>query len=131
MIKSFSRPVRKISPPWRSVLGLLFLYPILRRINKQAKYLGLATLPAGAIFISWALLSILSYANKPLLAIASFASVFALLPAQRTANLINRTAVPAPPINNRFTGLNWLALVLGGPIFALTLLGLVVQGVQT
>ena len=125
------REHRRISPPWRSVLGLFFLYPIFRRINRQSKLLGHATLPAGILFIVWAALSLAGYLPLPALAMLSFASVFALVPAQRSANEINFAASSEHPRNDRFEGLNWVALVLGGPLFALTALGALIQGVQT
>ena len=125
------RERRKISPPWRSVLGLFFLYPIFRRVKKQSAAAGFGMLPAGLLFLGWLLLSLLSYAPDPLLTAISFGSVFALVPVQRTANSINRSTDPDFPRNDTFGKMNWLALLIGGPIFVLSILGLIVQSVQT
>ena len=125
------REHRRISPPWRSVLGLIFLYPLLRRIARQSKKRGLGMVPAAVLSLAWIATSSLSYTNLPLLSALSFASVAALVPAQNAANALNSIAAPSAPRNDRFSRLNWVALVLGGPLFALTILGLLVQSVQT
>ena len=122
---------RKISPPWRSVLGLFFLYPIFRRVKKQSAAAGFGMLPAGLLFFIWLLLSLLSYAPDPLLTAISFGSVFVLVPVQRKANSINYSADPHFPRNDTFGKMNWFALLVGGPIFILSVLGLIVQSVQT
>ena len=113
------------------MLGLFFIYPIFRRIKKQSTAAGFGMLPAGLLFTVWLLLSLLSYARDPLLTAISFGSVFVLVPVQRKANSINRSADPNFPRNNTFGKMNWLALLIGGPIFALSVLGLIVQSVQT
>jgi hypothetical protein len=125
------RERRKISPPWRSVLGLLFLYPIFRRVRRQAATLSIGALPIGSLFVGWAFLNLISYAPNPLLAALSFCSVLALVPVQRAANSINRLANPDISSNDKFGKLNWVALAIGGPIAVLSVIGLIVQGVQT
>lgn len=125
------RERRKISPPWRSVLGLFFLYPIFRRVKKQAAVAGFGMLPAGALFFGWLLLYLLSYAPDSLLTAISFSSVLLLVPVQRKANSINRLADPSFSKNDTFGKMNWVALLIGGPIFLLSVLGLIVQSVTT
>ena len=114
-----------------SVFALFFLYPIFRRVKKQAAAAGFGMLPAGLLFLAWLLLSLLSYAPAPLLTAVSFVSVFVLVPVQRKANSINRSADPDFPRNDTFSKMNWLALLIGGPIFVLSVLGVIVQSVQT
>ena len=125
------REQRRISPPWRSVLGIFFLYPMLRRIRKKGSAVGLGALPAGALFITWLLLSLLSYSPNPLHSLLAIGSVFALVPVQRTANAINQRSNPDLPRNDKFGKLNLLAVFLVGPLFALSIAAQLFMQVQT
>ena len=91
------REHRNISPPWHSVLGVFFLYPVFRRIQNQASRLGFKTVPVRFLFLIWVLVSLLNYSASRFLTLASFGSVFALVPVQRLANSINQLASPHVP----------------------------------
>lgn len=123
------RDHRKISPPWRSVLGLFFLYPILRRINRGSARLGMAGFSASASFIGWLVLSLLAHSRHPALTLLSYASVFALVPAQRSANAINFATSTGSPANDRLDKFDWIVVAIGGPLFVLTVLGTLLQHV--
>jgi hypothetical protein len=125
------REQRRISPPWRSVLGIFFLYPMLRRIRRKGYAVGLGALPAGALFSVWLLLTLLNYSPDPLHSLLAIGSVFALVPVQRTANAINQRSDPELQRNDKFSKINLLAIVLVGPLLVLSVVAQFLTQVQT
>jgi hypothetical protein len=115
------REQSRISAPWRSVFGVIFCYPLLRRIKTSASERGLPAPPA-AMAVAWIVVVFLGYLPEPYL-LLSFASVFCLIPAQRTANDINSIIAPETDRNSRFGAWNITAVVIGGLFFALALVG--------
>jgi hypothetical protein len=58
----------------------------------------------------------------------TFLGVFALVPAQQAVNELNATAAPGHDPNTRFRGWNWVAVLLGLPLFALAVFGTFLPG---
>lgn len=119
----------RISPPWRSVLGLFFCYPMFRRIGTAARELALPGPPALALFLAWLLVSVLGYGPARYAAL-SLGSVLCLLPVQRAANRINARVAPAHDRNHRFSGWNIAAVVIGG-VLVLLVVGAVLIALVT
>ena len=123
------RERRRLSAPWRSVFGVLFAYPLFRRISRAAgNHRGLVCLAVLA-FLVWVGLSLAAYAPLPW-AVVSLASVVPLLPMQAVANIVNIRATPDHISNSRIQGWNIVALVLGGPLALLNLLGFALHWAQ-
>lgn len=116
------REGRRLSPPWRSVTGILFALPLFRRISREEGDNPSRFAFAVLLFLLWAGLSVVAYAPGPW-ALVSLASVLPLLPMQAAANAINSRAAPGHNPNSRIVGWNLVALVVGGGLLALNLLG--------
>src|SRR5690606_32772147 len=123
------RERRGLSAPWRSVLGILFAYPLFRRISRAAGNHPRLAFVAVLAFLLWVGLSLAAYAPPPW-AVVSLASVVPLLPMQAAANAVNTRAAPNHTPNSRVQGWNIVALVVGGPLALLNLLGLVLHLAQ-
>ncbi|TWH99200.1 hypothetical protein IP90_03191 [Luteimonas cucumeris] len=118
----------RISPPWRSVLGVFFCYPLLHRIAATARENGVAAPPA-IIAVAWIVTGLMSYLPEPYL-LLSFGAVVFLVPVQRAANAINAGLAPAHDRNVGFSGWNIAALVFGGSLFALSAIGVLIGSQQ-
>ena len=123
------RERRRLSAPWRSVLGILFAYPLFQRISRAAGSHRKLICLAVVAFLLWVGLSLVVYAPLPW-AVVSLASVVPLLPMQAVANSVNLRAAPGHIPNSRIRGWNILALVVGGPLALLNLLGFALHWAQ-
>jgi hypothetical protein len=112
----------KIEPIWRAIFSLVFIYPLLRKINKTAKAANLPTTTAVGLAAGWILFTLYGLSRDPFW-IVSFLSFLFLLPAQRIVNKVNSHS--APNHNpNRFNGWNIAVAVTGGMLFILAIIGL-------
>ena len=121
------REGRHLSPPWRSVLGLVFALPLFRRMSQPTGRYGLAL--AGVCFLAWSVLTLASYGPAPW-AVLTLGSVAPLLPLQVLANRVNAKHSPGHIPNRRLSGWNIVAVVFGGLLVALSLLGLALSAAQ-
>jgi hypothetical protein len=112
-----------ISPFWRAFFSVLFCYPCFVRI-KLAGAVGNAgpAPPFGVLAILWVLFELAWRLPNPL-GLLSFLSVGFLLPIQAYVNRINAVNAPMCSPNSRFTPWNWIAVVFGGPVAALAVVG--------
>jgi hypothetical protein len=112
-----------ISPFWRATFAYFFCYAMFKQIRDHDRQSGgTGALPAGALATGWIVLTLLWQMPDRywLAALLSFAF---MLPAQIVANRINSVAAPNHDRNTRFTGWNWLTVVIGGAIIVLDALG--------
>jgi hypothetical protein len=119
-----------ISPVWRSLLGVLFCYPLVRRIERFGKEQfsqghDVMYPAARMIAATWTLTALLCYLPAPY-HLASFGSVLFLVPAQETANSINRFVAPGHDRNSRFSAGNIATIVIGGLLFVISVIGILV-----
>lgn len=124
-----SRDQSRISPPWRSVLGLLFCYPLFRRVRSMAQRQAIAMPSAALLFTAWIVATLLSYSPPPYL-LLSFGSVIFMLPIQRAANRINAQIAPQHDPNRRFGALNIVIVLVGGLLAILSGIGAFIESVQ-
>jgi hypothetical protein len=112
-----------IIPAARAIFAVFYCYQCFERIRDfdgrlpQKSRLAAAPLAAG-----WILATIMCKLSDPYWLI-SLASVLFLLPAQMQANQINATMAPDHVPNSKFTLWNWVALVFGGILLALGVMG--------
>jgi len=112
------REQRNILPVARALFTVIFCYPCFARIRDyQAPSNKGGTLAAGPLAIGWTLTTMMANLPHPYWLISLLAPVF-LLPVQAHVNRINALAAAGQP-NERFTGWNWVAVVVGGLFFAL------------
>lgn len=113
----------RITPAARSLFAPFFCYSLFRHIRESAVQHGVrVTFSPGLIAIAWIVLNLLSRAPG-LVPLLSLLSPLVLLPVQSTANALNALEAPDHPRNDRFTGWNIAAIVVGGLILVLGLVG--------
>jgi len=112
------REQRNILPVARALFTVIFCYPCFTRIRDyEAPSNKGAALAAGPLAIGWILTTMMANLRHPYGLISLLAPLF-LLPVQAHVNRINALVAPDQP-NERFTGWNWVAVVVGGLFFAL------------
>jgi hypothetical protein len=117
-----SRENSNIMPVMRAVFGLFFCHSLLRKINDQAGASGVSPIAAGGLATGWIILNILWRAPEPYSLISMFAFLF-LIPAQQAINAINSKLAPGHDNNSKFSGWNIAAVIIGGTIFVLSIVG--------
>ena len=116
------RTGESVSPFWRTFFGIIFCYPLFRRIGEYASTSGTSGLNAGAFAAGWIIPSLLWKLPDPYWLVI-FLAVFALVPVQRTVNEINAKTAPECAVNAKIKGWNWLAVFPGLLLLALSILG--------
>ena len=118
-----AREQSSITPVLRAFFAVLFCYSCFRRIREHGVSLGITPpLAAGALAAAWIITSVTWKLPDPYWLISLLAVVF-LLPVQAYVNRINDTSVPDHDPNARFSGWNWLTVVVGGCLLVLAILG--------
>lgn len=120
----------RISPPWRSVFGALFCYPLFRRVGSMARQQATPAPSALAFFIAWIGVSLLAYASGPAV-LLSLGSVLFMLPVQQAANRINARIAPLHDRNRRLGAWNIVGVVIGGFFVLLSVIGSFIQPMPT
>lgn len=111
-----------IFPFWRTVFGVIFCYPLVRRIGEAASGHGLEVRGLGWWAAAWIIPSLLWRLPDPYW-LVTYLSIFALIPVQRVVNRLNAQVAPGHDANARLNGWNWLAVFPGLPVFALAVWG--------
>lgn len=116
------RTGESISPFLRTFFGIIFCYPLFRRIGEYTTTSGISSFNAGACAAAWIIPSLLVDLPDPYWRVI-FLAVFALVPVQRTVNEINAKAAPGCAVNAKIKGWNWLAVFPGLLLLALIIIG--------
>jgi hypothetical protein len=113
-----------IMPLMRAIFSVFFCYQLFARM-KNFEHPGVqpGKLLAGPLATIWIVTNIMWRLPDPYW-LPSLFSFIALLPAQRRANKINAAVDPGHLPNNRFTALNWVAIVIFASIFMLAIIGI-------
>jgi hypothetical protein len=115
-----------IWPVPRAVFGVFFCYSLFSRMRKDGQAEALSGPPAaGALAFLW-ILSSFAWRLPGLLSLLGVMAWFALVPMQDYANRINAKVAPGLDRNARLSALNWVAVVLGGAVFGLMVVGLAI-----
>lgn len=118
-----SRQKSKIHPALRSIFALFFCYQLFSYIRKYGSDKNLnATLRAGPLATGFIITTLLCMLPDPYWLI-SYLSILFLLPVQAYANKINVQVNPEHESNSKIKGWNWLAIILGGPMLILVMIG--------
>lgn len=118
-----TREHTNISPAFRAIFAYFYCYPCFRRIrNYDVPALTDSKLAAGPLAVGWIVTSLLWKLPDPYWLISLFAFVF-LIPVQSRINRINAMVSPNYDLNNRFSAWNWVAVVLGGLLLVLGIIG--------
>ena len=111
-------------PVPRALFGVFFCYALFARIGRDGAARSIAGAPAmGWLAALWIVLTIAWRLPDPAWLVAMFSFV-ALLPVQAYANRVNAAAAPRHEPNRGFTALNWVAIVAGGSLWLLAIVGM-------
>ena len=113
-----------ISPAPRAIFAVFYCYQCFRRIRDfQARASDDSKLAAGRLAFGWIVTTLLHKLPGAYWMISLLAFMF-IIPVQMYANEINATNSPGYIRNNRLTGWNWVAVVIGGILIALNIIGM-------
>lgn len=121
----------EIKPSLRAFFLIFYCYPCFIRIKLVGISRGVISAPPfGLLAICYILATFLWRLPAPLWLIC-FIKVAFLLPVQSYVNQINAVASPGHDPNSRFSIGNWIAVVLGGLLFVLVVIGTFMPREQT
>jgi hypothetical protein len=113
-----------IMPVMRAIFAIFFVYQLFKRMREDGATYGVSeSLAAGPLATAFILLQFTSRAPDPWWLIYLASCVVVTL-AQQYANKVNLAAAPEHERNERFSGLNWAGIVLGGLLLFLVVVGL-------
>ena len=111
------------SPFWRTFFAFIYCYALFEKIRSCAASLKIGqSISVQVLASGWILLSMLLILPDPYW-LVNFLSILFLIPVQQAANRINESLVPGHDRNKRFTGWNMVAVVIGGVLFILSVIG--------
>jgi hypothetical protein len=116
------RETQKMLPFWRAFFAVIFVYSLLNRIRASQDEAGQEKLPAGALAITWIVIT-LSYKLPDPFWLVSLFSFIPLLVVQSHVNKLNALTAPNYPINSRFTLVNWVWIVIASILIILAIIG--------
>ena len=112
-----------ILPFWRTCFAVIYCFQRFEKREDSGKLLHLRqSISSRVLAGSWVLLSVLSILPDPYWLVTLLSIVF-LVPVQQQINRINEQLVPGHDPNNHFTAWNLVAVVVGGSVFVLVLIG--------
>lgn len=118
-----ARERTNISPAPRAIFAYFYCYQCFSRIRDyDVEKTNRSNLAAGALAAGWIVTTLLWKLPDPYWWFSELA-VFFLLPVQARVNQLNAEANPAHDRNARLRGWNWLAVVLGGALVLLAMVG--------
>lgn len=110
----------RIMPFWRAFFGYFFCYSLFILIRRVAVRQGIKPmLSPGMAFLLWVALSSLGKLRNGY-SLGSELAVLPLLAVQNTIDRLNAAAGGDYNRNSKFTAWNWAAILIGGPLFALS-----------
>jgi hypothetical protein len=117
---------REREPIWplmRAIFAILYCYPCFARMRDHEGAIESGSrLYAGPLAVAFIVTTLTWRLPEPYDWI-SMASFVATLPVQYHVNKLNALASPAHNRNSRFTGWNWVAVVVGGGLLLLAIAG--------
>ena len=117
------RGMPRISPFWRTMFAYFTCYSLFKTVKQMAQSANVrASFSPWFCAVGWVILSLLYRLPGPAVLIC-FGAVFFLVPVQKTMNEVNAVLDPGHDPNTRFTAWNIVAVVLGGLVFVLAIVG--------
>jgi len=122
----------KKEPEGLTVLNVVFfgcflIFPLCRRMRAAGQQMGFnEPLPAVPLAAAYILLTFLLALADHFLTFPIRLAAFGFLPllvVQRYANALNAAVMPDCDKNDKFSGMNWVAIVIGGGIHVLAIVG--------
>jgi len=119
-----------ISPFWRAVFIVFYCYSCFERIKRAGIFRGIDPVPPVGVLAVCYILATISWRLPDPFSLISFLNVIFLLPVQSYANKINAVDSPHHDPNSKFSTWNWLAVVVGGLLFILAIIGTFLQNTK-
>ncbi|MEI7949826.1 MAG: hypothetical protein WCI66_06235 [Gammaproteobacteria bacterium] len=118
------REKSNIMPVARSLFSYFYCYPLFSRVTEYAAKTTshMPPPPAGILAAGWIVTTLLWKLPSPYW-LVSFAAVLFMLPIQICINSINEKLAPEHDRNQRFSAWNIAAVVVGGLVLILALIG--------
>ena len=111
------------SPFWRTSFMFIYCYALFEKVRSSAVSLKLGhSISVQVLATGWILLSTLWILPDPY-GLVALLSILFLIPVQQAANRVNESLVPGHDRNERFTAWNKVAVVVGGLLFILVVIG--------
>ena len=111
------------SPYWRTFFMIIYCYSLFEKVRSSADSLKLGhSISVQVLATGWILLSTLWILPDPY-GLVALLSILFLIPVQQAANRVNESLVPGHDRNERFTAWNMVAVVVGGLLFILVVIG--------
>ena len=113
-----------ITPAARCLFLAFYCYSLFRQIKDGAVTCGITrAFSPGLLAAGWILASLSGFLPAPVSLASLFLPPLLLVPVQATVNELNRRVAPEHNPNERFTGWNIAAIVLGGLVVLIGLIG--------
>jgi len=116
------RDASDIWPFWRAVFSIFFCASLFQDIQASAEKRGVPGFSAGGMAAGWIIMTLTWKLPDPFWILTNLAVLF-MIPAQRVINDLNRAAAPAHEGNAGFGGWNIFGVVVGGLLFAMSIVG--------
>ena len=117
------REQEDLSPFWRAFFAPLWAFSLFPRLQRLTSMYGVpATWSGTGLAVAYFLLHIASRLPDPLW-LVSLLGFLPVLVAQRSVNALNEAVAPDAPRNDSYSGLNVVAIVLGGLFLLLVIWG--------
>ena len=117
------RTGENIMPVWRAVFAPLWGFSLFGAIKESAAEHDVASsISAGMLGLSYLLIGVISYAPDPFW-LAALISFLPLLPVNALASEVNQKLDSDFKRNDDFSPWNWVAIVIGGGLLLLTIIG--------
>jgi hypothetical protein len=111
------------SPFWRTSFMFIYCYALFEKVRSSAASLKMGhSISVQVLATGWILLSTLWILPDPY-GLVALLSILFLIPVQQAANRVNESLVPGHDRNERFTAWNKVAVVVGGLLFILVVIG--------
>ncbi len=101
----------------------IYCYALFEKVRSSAHSLKIShSISVQVLATGWILLSTLWILPDPY-GLVALLSILFLIPVQQAANCVNESLVPGHDRNERFTAWNKVAVVVGGLLFILVVIG--------
>jgi hypothetical protein len=113
----------EITPSLRAFFAIIYCYPCFIRIKLFGISRGVIPAPPIGILAICYILAALSWRLPRPMNLVGVLTVVFLLPIQSYVNRINASVAPGHDPNSRFGVWNWIAILVGGLLFILAIIG--------
>lgn len=113
----------EITPSLRAIFAIVYCYPCFYRIKLTGVSRGVTPAPPIGILAICYVLAALAWRLPQPMFLVGFLTVVFLLPIQSYVNRINAVVSPGHDPNSRFSVWNWIAVVTGGLVLILVVIG--------